>query len=119
MQGRVSLFINKKNTVRSGSNTKILFIRIFLFRIITWITQKKPNEYINLLDEFGEYYNYMITNTRLCSLFETLNKQRNYNLKIRKKLEFKLPERTLINIIIQNMSTLQISNRSYKEEEDN
>ncbi len=63
LQGRVSLYINKKNTVRSGSNTKILFIRIFLFRIITWFTQKKPNEYINLLDEFGEYFNYMITNT--------------------------------------------------------
>ena len=118
LQGRVSLYINKKNTVRSGSNTKILFTRIFLFRIITWLTQKKPDEYIDLLYEFEEFFNYMIRNTRLCSLYETLNKQRNFNIKIKKNFEFKLPEKTLIGIIIENMAKLQRSKRTYKEEED-
>ncbi|KKL05487.1 hypothetical protein LCGC14_2605550, partial [marine sediment metagenome] len=118
LQGRVSLYINKKNTVRSGSNTKILFTRIFLFRIITWLTQKKPDEYIDLLYEFEEFFNYMIRNTRLCSLYETLNNQRNFNIKIKKKIEFKLPETTLIRIFIQNMAKLQRSKRTYKEEED-
>lgn len=121
LQGSISLYINKKNTIRSGSNSKILSTRIFLFRIITWITQRKPNEYINLLDEFGEFFNYMITNTRLCSLFETLNKQRNYNLKIKKinnDRGIELSEGKLIDILVKHMATLQSSNRTYKEEED-
>ena len=80
LQGRLSLFFNKKVTNRSGSNLRLIGLRAFLLRYFTWIYQKGYEEFSNLLYNIFNFSDYLILHTRYRQIYRVFIRLRNYNL---------------------------------------
>lgn len=79
LQGMTILYINRKKTLRSGINLKIMTFRCFLLRFFTWICQNRSNLYLNLRKDFFHYYNYLINSSRNRDLYSKIKDLRNYS----------------------------------------
>jgi len=80
LQGRLSVFLNKRVTNRSGFNLKLIGFRVFLLRFFTWLYQKGYEGFSTLLYDIFNYSDYLLFQTRQLEIYRVFIRLRNYNL---------------------------------------
>jgi len=128
LQGRLSVFLNKSVTNRSGFNLKLIGLRAFLLRFFTWVYQKGYEGFSTILYDIFNYSDYLIIHTRQAELYHVFIKLRNYNLAYGdyqfQDASFNLFEESektwkkLIQILNIELDLESIPEKSFNHEED-